>query len=69
MANLYFRRERAFTSVRKDVRHRGVGRTPRKDGAAADETVAQQDGDTSALGVRTVGMARGDPVEGEDVAI
>ena len=61
--------EGAFTSVRKDVRHGCVGRAPRKDGAAANEAVAEQDGDTSTLGVRTVGVARGDTVEGKDVAI
>ena len=58
-----------LTSVRKDVRHRCVGRAPRKDGTAADETVAQQDWYTPALRMWTVGMARGDPVEGEDVAV
>ena len=31
--------------------------------------MAEQDGDTPSLGVRTLGMSRGDPVEGEDVAV
>ena len=31
--------------------------------------MAEQDGDAPALGVRTLGVSRGDPVEGEDVPI
>ena len=31
--------------------------------------MAEQDGDAPALRVRTLGMSRGDPVEGEDVAV